>query len=359
MKIQGIDHIEFYVADLQRWTGDLTSAYGFTVCGSGDAGTGLVGARSVLLRQGRAQLVLTTPRSASHPATEYLRSHGDGVATVALRTGDLAAAYAEATAGGAAPLAPPSFAAGDGSCVGTASVAALGDVTHKLVERTGPADEFAPGTIEMIRPAPEHGHGLFEAIDHLAVCLQPGRLDDTVRVYQQAFGLGEIFDERIEVGGQAMLSKVVQDSTTKVTFTLIEPDLTREPGQIDEFLAAHGGPGVQHVALRTGDITGAVRALAGLGVEFLTTPPSYYAALEARLGSLAIPAAELAEINVLADRDRYGEMFQIFARSTHERRTFFFELIERRGAQTFGSANIRALYEAIERRRTATASPAR
>ncbi len=359
MKIQGIDHLEFYVADARRWASELTIAYGFTVCGRGDPGTGLAGARSLLLRQGRAQIVLTTPLAGDHPAAGYLRTHGDGVAAVALRTDDVAAAFAEAAGAGAAPLAPPRFASGDGAQVGTASVAALGDVTHKLVERAGPADEFAPGTIEMARPAPKYGDGHFEAIDHLAVCLPPGRLDTTVQLYRRAFGLGEIFDERIEVGGQAMLSKVVQDSSTEVTFTLIEPDLSREPGQIDEFLAAHRGPGVQHVALRTPDITGAVQALADRGVEFLTTPASYYTALEGRLGSLAIPPGRLQELNVLADRDRYGEMFQIFARSTHERSTFFFELIERRGAQTFGSANIRALYEAIERRRAATAPPPR
>jgi len=146
---------------------------------------------------------------------------------------------------------------------------------------------------------------------------------------------------------------VVQDSAAKVTFTLIEPDLSRNPGQIDEFLESHGGPGVQHVAFRTADITGAIAALSGRGVEFLTAPAGYYRSLESRLGAVAIPVATLQEFNVLADSDRWGQMFQIFALSTHERRTFFFELIERRGALTFGSKNIKALYEALEEQRAA------
>jgi 4-hydroxymandelate synthase len=360
MKIEGIDHIEFYVADLRRWADDLTRAYGFRIYGRGGPATGLPGQETLLLRQGRAQLVLTTPLGQDHPAARYLSMHGDGAAVIAFGTDDVRGAFGEAVAGGAAPLAGPEFASGDGGCAGTASVSGFGDVVHKLVERTGPADDFAPGTIVMTPPVdapPDQAEDLFQAVDHIAVCLRPGRLGATVRLYQEAFGLSEIFDERIEVGGQAMLSKVVQDSSREVTFTLIEPDLTREPGQIDRFLSAHGGAGVQHVALRTRDIATAVRLLSGRGVGFLTTPAAYYESLEGRLGVLGIPAWQLRELNVLADADRYGEMFQIFARSTHERDTYFFELIERRGALTFGSRNIKALYEAVERRRTA--EPAR
>jgi 4-hydroxymandelate synthase len=357
MKIQGIDHIEFYVADLPSRAADLCAAFGFRACGYGGPDTGLPGQSSLLLRQGRAQILLTAGLAADHPATAYVRRHGDGVAAVALRTDDVRAAFAEAIAGGAAPLAAPAYTAGDTGQVGTASVAGFGDVAHKLVERTGlvgalgPAGEFAPGLIRMTPADPQPAEGLFEAVDHIAVCLPAGDVTRTVRFYQEAFGLDEIFDERIEVGGQAMLSKVVQDSAREVTFTLIEPDLSRDPGQIDEFLASHGGAGVQHVALRTRDITGAVRVLTGRGIEFLSTPSGYYSSLEERLGTLAIPARRLQELDILADRDRWGQMFQIFARSTHERRTFFFELIERRGALTFGTRNIKALYEALERRR--------
>ena len=353
MKIQGIDHIEFYVGDLRRWADQLCTAFGFLVHGRGGPDTGLPGQRSLLLRHGQAQILLTAALAPGHPAAAYVRRHGDGVAAIALRTDDVPAAFARAVARGTEARAWPSFRESSGCLVGTASVSGFGDVVHRLVERAGPGDEFAPGAIQMTPPGPGQAAGLFQAIDHIAVCLPAGQLAGTVRLYQDAFGLGETFDERIEVGGQAMLSKVVQDPSSEVTLTLIEPDLSRDPGQIGEFLAAHRGAGVQHVALRTSDISAAVRILAGRGVDFLTTPPDYYESLEGRLGALMIPAARLQELNILADSDRFGQMFQIFARSTHERRTFFFELIERRGALTFGSGNIRALYEALERHRAA------
>jgi 4-hydroxymandelate synthase len=356
MKIQGIDHIEFYVADLSRWAADLTGAYGFCVSGR----AACPDHESLLFRQGRAQILVTAARSEAHPAARYVHKHGDGVAVIALRTDDVRAAFSEAVEGGAAPAGHPVFVGGSDGQVGTAAVTGFGDVTHKLVERSGPVDDFAPGEMIMTLDAQGPADGTLTAIDHIAVCLLPGHLDDTVELYRRAFGLCKIFDERIEVGGQAMLSKVVQDSAREVTYTLIEPDLTREPGQIDDFLAAHDGTGVQHIALRTRDIATTVRTLSSRGVEFLSTPPSYYALLAGRLGQLSIPVADLHPLNVLADRDRYGEMYQIFAKSTHERRTYFFELIERRGALTFGSRNIKALYEALDTRRATTAhSPPR
>jgi 4-hydroxymandelate synthase len=252
-------------------------------------------------------------------------------------------------AAGARPLAEPAFATTGQSTVGTATVSGFGDVRHKLIQRSGPESEFAPGTIDMIPVQEGAANGeLLDELDHVAVCLPADELDSTVKFYRDVFGLAQIYDERIEVGTQAMLSKVVQDELAKVTFTLIEPDLSREPGQIDGFLKAHGGAGVQHLAFRTHDIATAVRTISGRGAEFLVAPAGYYQTLEARLGRLAIEVSELRELNVLADRDRWGQMFQIFARSTHQRHTFFVELIERKGALTFGTRNIKALYEALE-----------
>ncbi|HEY2578266.1 MAG TPA: 4-hydroxyphenylpyruvate dioxygenase [Streptosporangiaceae bacterium] len=363
MKIQGIDHVEFCVGDLDRSAALLCDAFGFQVHGRGGPETGQDGERSVLLRQGHSQLLFRSGLTGQSPAAQYVRKHGDGVAAVAFSTDDVGAAFTTAVAGGAAPVAAPSFASRDGARVGTATVCGFGDVLHRFIERSGPGDEFAPGMVDMAERRPAAApEVLLDAIDHLAVCLPAGELAATVRLYQDAFGLSQIFDERIEVGGQAMISKVVQDSAGEVTFTLIEPDLTRDPGQIDGFLESHDGPGVQHVAFRTVDIIGAVATLSGRGIGFLTAPDGYYRALEDRLGAVAIPVGRLQEHNVLADRDRWGQMFQIFTKSVHERRTFFWELIERRGALTFGSKNITALYEALEDQRqrlsTATAEPA-
>ena len=358
MKISGIDHVEYYVGDLAKASTALCDAFGFRIAGRQAAGDGPAGQQSLLLAQGQIRLLLTAATSADHPAAEFVTRHGDGVAVIAFRTDDVRRTFAETLMAGATAVTDPEFSGTGEAAVGTAVIAGFGDVLHKLVERTDSGTEFAPGIIEMI-PAADAASAthagaaaddteLLDALDHIAVCLQPGELDDTVRFYRDVFGLAQIYDERIEVGTQAMLSKVVQDEVASVTFTLIEPDLTREPGQIDEFLKAHGGAGVQHLAFRTDDIGAAVRTISGRGVEFLIAPGGYYQTLEARLGQLSIPIAVLHELNVLADRDRWGEMFQIFARSTHERHTFFLELIERKGALTFGSRNIRALYEALE-----------
>ncbi|MFD0566743.1 VOC family protein [Kitasatospora saccharophila] len=189
------------------------------------------------------------------------------------------------------------------------------------------------------------------SLDHVAVVVPGGQLEPAVEWAVRGLGFREVFREYVEVGDQAMDSRVVQSPCGTVTFTLLEPDTSRAAGQIDGFLESHGGAGVQHLAYATESITAAVRELAARGVAFLSTPGAYYEQLESRLGPTAIPVAELRDTHVLVDRDHGGELFQIFARSTHPRRTFFLELVERRGAGSFGTANIKALYEAVERER--------
>jgi 4-hydroxymandelate synthase len=345
MKIQGIDHVEYYVGDLEASVASLCRSFGFRVAGSSASGQA---GGSRLLRQGQVQLLVTAPCDETDVAAQFVRTHGDGIGVIAFAVDDVAAAFTEAVTAGARPVRAPEFAGQPGSRVGTAVVSGFGDVTHQLVQREGGA-EFAPGSITM-SPA-QADDGLLAVLDHVAVCLPAGQLEPTVEFYRDVFGLAQIFDERIEVGGQAMLSKVVQDPGRNATFTLIEPDLTLEPGQIDDFLKSHDGAGVQHLAFLTNDIGGAIRTMSARGVDFLTAPDGYYRALESRLGELAIPAGELRELNVLADSDPWGQMFQIFTISTHERKTFFLELIERRGGRTFGTRNIHALYEALEETR--------
>ena len=348
MRIHGIDHVEYYTSNLEKSAAELCGAFGFRIAGQAAAGAGRP---SALLRQGQIRLLLTAAGPGQDQAARYLSRHGSGVGVIAFGCSDVATTFDEVVAAGAVPVAGPSFAGSGSDRTGTAVVGGFGDVLHKLVERADPGGKFAPGLIdeEHDGAAAEPAAGsLLEQLDHIAVCLPAGELDKVVAFYRDVFGLAQIYDERIEVGTQAMISKVVQDHDALVTFTLIEPDVSREPGQIDEFLRAHGGAGVQHLAFRTADIARAVRTISDRGIEFLIAPSGYYQALRARLGDLAIPVDVLRDLNVLADTDRWGQMYQIFARSTHERHTFFIELIERRGALTFGSRNIKALYEALD-----------
>lgn len=353
MEIQGFDHLELYVGDANTTAFMLCEAFGFRVVGRSGPETGLAEQRSLLLRQGGVHLILTSGLVDSHPATRYVARHGDGVAVVGFATDDAERAYTHAVSQGVASVSPPLSYSDAHTQVVTATVAGFGDVVHRLVTRSGAA--FLPGVVE---ESTEDTDGPLQTIDHVAVCVPAGELDRTVRRYQEVFGLGQTLDEYIDVGGQGMMSKVVQSGSRGATFTVIEPDTSRRPGQIDDFLCWHGGAGVQHVAFGTGDIVDAVRVLAGRGVPFGDTPESYYDELAGRIERLDRPLDDLRALGVLVDQDRWGRMYQIFTRSMHVRRTLFFEVIERRGALTFGSRNIKALYDAKERELGRFAEPA-
>jgi 4-hydroxymandelate synthase len=347
--IRQVDHVELYVGDTQQTAFYLCNALDFEVLGQG----GAAGRRSLLVGHGDIRLLLTSGLHAEQPATRYVQRHGDGVATIGLRTDDAEKAFTEAVQRGARPVAQPRVWRGrDGSEVVTASVSGFGDVNHRFVQRSD-GEAFLPGTIDEPTARPSDGK-LLRTVDHFALCVPAEELATTVGYYQQVYGFAQIFEERIQVGAQAMDSKVVQDPNGVVTLTIIAPDPTQQPGQIDDFLNAHAGAGVQHIAFSTAEIATAVTTFTERGVRFLSTPSSYYDDIERRLGNVGVPIDQLRAANVLADRDHWGEMFQIFTESPFVRRTLFFELIERHGALTFGNNNIKALYEAKDRERTQT-----
>ena len=355
MNISGIDHVEFYVGDARQASFFFCTAFGFHVRAQGGPETGLADQRSLLLRQGDISLILTSGLTPDHPATEYVRRHGDGAAVVGFAVDDAARAYDELVGSGAAAVHAPGTHGEEAGRLVTATVSGFGDVTHRLVERHGPWDEFLPGLVGLPGPHPDGVGELLRTIDHLAICVPAGQLAATSRYYQDVFGFAQTFEEYIEVGGQGMDSAVVQSPSRGVTFTLIEPDPARRPGQINDFLQWHAGAGVQHLAFGVDNIVAAVDTLGERGVRFLGSPASYYDSLSERLG-VDVPIDDLRRLGILADRDHWGHLFQIFTESVHVRRTLFLEIIERRGALTFGSGNIRALYAAKERELSAVAA---
>lgn len=354
-----IDHVEFFVGDAAASATELVRRYGFEIFGVSGAPDPGSEHYSLAVRQGRITLVLTQGVSDQHPASAYVQSHGDGVANIALRTRDAAAVHAGAIARGARSAGEPVRWASPGSFV-TASIFGFGDVTHTFVQRPEGLDaqHHLPGFTDWTGAAPDLAAdavppNLLE-IDHFAVCLEVDSLDPTVEYYQQVLDFRVIFEEHIKVGAQAMLSQVVQSASGDVTLTLIQPDPRAEAGQIDSFLKEHNGPGVQHIAFLSDSVVHSVGTLGRRGVEFLNTPAAYYRLLAERLQLIRYGIAELKDLNILVDEDHDGQLYQIFARSVHPRRTFFFEVIERLGAKTFGSGNIRALYEAVEAERIKT-----
>lgn len=338
-----IDYIEMYVADLAAKTLGWVDRYGFTVAGTG----GSAEHRSVALRNGPVTLVLTEGTSDQHPASAAVLTHGDTVADIALRTADVPRAVAAAVAHDV-PVLRPVTRHTDAAV--TAAISAFGDVTHTLIQRApghspGLPAGFAPALNAETARVSDIG---LVGLDHIAVCLDTGTLPATVQRYQRALGFTEIFEEHVIAPGQAMESKVVRSQSGAVTLTFIEPDPQAGPGQVDDFLKNHHGAGVEHLSFASADAVAAAWSLAGRGVSLLGVPEAYYHQLGERMRPRHHTLAELRAAGVLADQDDGGELFQIFTRSTHARRTLFFEVIERQGARTFGAANIRALYQAME-----------
>ncbi|MFE7121484.1 4-hydroxyphenylpyruvate dioxygenase [Streptomyces sp. NPDC057654] len=345
----GLGHVEFRVADLAAASAEMTDLYGFRPVARADSPDSV----SLALQQGRITLVLTQARTESHPAADYVRAHGDAAADIAFTVPDVTRAFAHAVERGAVPVAPPSRRA-DGRT--TAVIAGFGDVVHTLTEAGRPA--VPPGFAALPdADTTAASDELLVDIDHFAVCLESGDLDGAVEFYTRVLGFRMTFTEDIAVGAQAMESKVVQSPSGEITFTLIQPVATAAPGQINRFVKDHGGAGVQHLAFSTGDIVETVGALGERGVRFLSAPGSYYAMLPGRLELARHTTELLRERNVLVDEDHDGQLFQIFTRSTHPSNTLFYEVIERFGASTFGSGNIKALYEAVEAERLASEGP--
>lgn len=334
-----IHHIECYVGDLAAETAKLVDGYGFTVDAPPVPAPLGADHDTTALRHGQIAIVLTEGRAGDHPATGYVAMHGAGVADIALATADARAAFDAAVARGARPVRAPIVAPDTGTV--TATIAAFGDVVHTFVQR-GPETVVVPAAT-CAGPDPQ-----LSTLDHVAVCVPSGELVPTVEFYQQVLGFRVIYEERVVIGEQAMLSMVVQNDSGKVTLVIVEPDAGASPGQLDTFLRDHGGAGVQHLALTTGNIVDSVAALRARGVDFLRTPATYYTLLTDRLEPDAYTVPDLQALDILVDEDHDGQLFQIFARSTHPRGTFFLEVIQRLGARTFGSGNIKALYTAVE-----------
>ncbi|MEV8547784.1 4-hydroxyphenylpyruvate dioxygenase [Streptomyces sp. NPDC051572] len=335
MAVQDIAHVEMYTRDKVSTVDYFVSAMGFMQI----ADSVEVDRSSTLLRQGEVQLVITSGRG----VWKFLDSHGDGIADIALTCDDVAATRDAALAAGAESADSP---------YGTPVVSGFGDVSHSLLPPIEmPAVALPPGRRWEAAPRSSRSTGRIRSLDHIAVCLEGGSLPKYADFYRDAFGFSRYSSEYVAVGAQAMDSIVVRSDSERVIFTLVAPDPAKEPGQLDAFLKRNAGAGVQHLAFLVKDIIPAVREFRDQGVEFLSTPDTYYDMLADRLTGLRAEIAGLRDAQVLADSDEWGHLLQLFTRSPYERNTLFFELIQRQGSRGFGSANIRALYEAVERDR--------
>jgi 4-hydroxymandelate synthase len=337
MAAQEIAYAELYTSDERSAVDYFASSFGFTRVAETSGGD----SHSSLLRQGTAQLIVT----AGAETEEFLEAHGDGIADIAFTCDDVAAVRDRAAAAGALVI---------DSAPDKTVVSGIFGARHTLVTRsprTGlPGDRaWVPVPRTPVTGASAAPATRIRLLDHVAVCVESGTLTNSVDFCAAAFDLTKYSSEYIEVGDQAMDSTVVRSRSGSITFTILQQDLTRKSGQVEAFLSRNGGPGVQHLAFLTMDIISAVHEFRGHGVEFLRTPAAYYDMLAKRLPAVHDKIADLRASDVLADCDEWGYLLQLFTRSPYTRNTLFYELVQRDGARGFGSANIKALYEAVER----------
>ncbi len=353
MPIQNFDHLEFYVGNAMQAAYYFSNAWGFTPIAYAGLETGVRDRSSYVLEQGNVRLVLTSPLGPEGEIAEHVKLHGDGVKVIALRVEDAARAYREATSRGARGVAEPKTLRDDSGTVKLSSIAIYGDTLHTFVERQDYNGTFLPGytALESSTPRRARPAGL-AGIDHVVGNVELGKMNEWVSFYERVMGFTQLihFDDRaISTEYSALMSKVMQNGSGRIKFPINEPAQGRRKSQIEEYLDFYRGPGAQHVALITDDIIATVRNLKERGVDFLSTPTSYYETVLDRVGNIEEDIQQLSELGILLDHDDEGYLLQIFSKPLVNRPTVFFEIIERKGARGFGEGNFKALFEALER----------
>jgi 4-hydroxyphenylpyruvate dioxygenase len=349
--INGTDYVEFYVGNAKQAAHYYRSAFGFRLVAYRGPETGTRDRASYLLQQNKVRLVLTSALTPDHPVAEHVLRHGDGVRDIALWVDDTREAFARAVERGAKPVAEPAVLRDDDGEVVIAAFHTYGDTIHSLVERRNYRGAFLPGFRQEeshFNPPPV---GL-QHVDHCVGNVELGRMNTWVKFYEDVMGFRNLisFDDKdISTEYSSLMSKVVASGNERIKFPINEPAQGKKKSQIDEYLEFYRGPGVQHLAIATDDIIETVTALRDRGVEFLRVPTTYYGDLQARVGRIDEPIDTLAELGILVDRDPDGYLLQIFTKPVQDRPTVFYEIIQRKGARSFGKGNFKALFEAIER----------
>jgi len=359
--VTGWDAVTFIVGNATQTAHFYASAFGMDLVAYSGPETGNRDHKAYVLTSGSCRFVITGGVAQDSPMLDHHRVHGDGVSDIALEVPDVDKCVARARAMGATIIVEPHDLSDEHGTVRTAAITAYGDTRHTLVDRSRYRGPYLPGFIARTSGyvkrdgAPKR---LFQALDHVVGNVELGRMDEWVGFYNEVMGfvnMAEFIGDDIATDYSALMSKVVANGNHRVKFPLNEPALAKKKSQIDEFLEFYGGPGVQHLALATNDILRTVDAMRAEGVEFLTTPDSYYQdpELRERIGKVRVPVEELQRRGILVDRDEDGYLLQIFTKPTGDRPTVFFEMIERHGSLGFGKGNFKALFEAIEREQDA------
>ncbi len=349
--INGTDYIEFYVGNAKQASHYYRGAFGFRLVGYRGPETGTRDRASYVLEQDKVRLVLTTALRPDSPIAEHVARHGDGVKDLALWVDDARDAFNKAVERGARPAQEPTVLKDEDGEVVVAAIHTYGDTIHSLVERGNYRGVFMPGFRPEQSPYDPGPVGL-KYVDHCVGNVELGKMNEWVGFYEKVLGFYNLIsfdDKAISTEYSALMSKVVSSGNGRIKFPLNEPAQGRKKSQIDEYLEFYQGAGCQHIAIATDDIISTVRQLRTRGIEFLRVPSTYYDTVLDRVGKIEEDIAPLAELGILVDRDDEGYLLQIFTKPVEDRPTLFYEIIQRKGARSFGAGNFKALFEAIER----------
>jgi 4-hydroxyphenylpyruvate dioxygenase len=355
LPLHGTDYVEFYVGNAKQAAHFYKTAFGFQSLAYAGPETGMKDKVSYVIRQNKLTFVLTTPLRTDNPIADHVYKHGDGVKVLALKVDDAAKAFEETVKRGAKPyLQTTVLKDADGEVV-LSGIHTYGETVHLFVERKNYNGVFMPGFKKWASNYNPTETGLLY-VDHCVGNVGWDQMNPWVSFYEQVMGFKNIltFDDKdISTEYSALMSKVMSNGNGFVKFPINEPAEGKKKSQVEEYLDFYNGEGVQHVAIATNDIVKTVTELQKRGIDFLNIPDSYYETVLDRVGKIDEDLQPLQNLGVLIDRDEEGYLLQIFSKPLEDRPTLFFEIIQRKGAQSFGKGNFKALFEALEREQDA------
>jgi 4-hydroxyphenylpyruvate dioxygenase len=350
LPIQRIDYVEFYVGNARQAAHYYRSVFGFEIVAYKGLETGSRDTTSYVLRQNKITFVVTGALTAASEVAEHVKKHGDGVKDIAFLVDDVNKIYETVTARGAKGLQPPEDLQDHYGTIRKAIIEVYGDTTHTFIQRSDYIGPFLPGFQHFDGGNITEPVGL-ASLDHMVANVGWNEMEPWVEFYRRVMGFTQLasFDDKdISTEYTALMSKVMQNGNGRVKLPINEPAPGVRKSQVEEYLDFYGGPGIQHLALTTGDILHTVEELRKRGVDFIRVPDTYYENLEERVGHIKESLDEIRRLGLLVDRDDEGYLVQIFTRPQADRPTFFFEIIQRHNARSFGKGNFKALFEAIE-----------
>jgi 4-hydroxyphenylpyruvate dioxygenase len=355
LPLQGTDYVEFCVGNAKQAAHFYKTAFGFQSLAYAGPETGNKDCASYALRQNKLTFVLTTPLRPGNPVADHVYQHGDGVKAIALKVDDATSAWEETTKrGGKSYLQPITLTDGEGQLV-MSGIHTYGDTVHLFIERNNYHGVFMPGFRKWESDYNPSETGLLY-VDHCVGNVGWNQMNPWVKFYEEVMGFRNIlsFDDKdISTEYSALMSKVMSNGNGYVKFPINEPAEGKKKSQVEEYLDFYNGEGVQHVAIATNDIVATVTQLEARGLEFLKIPNSYYETVLDRVGHIDEDLEPLQRLGILVDRDDEGYLLQIFSKPVEDRPTLFFEIIQRKGAKSFGKGNFKALFEALEREQDA------